>query len=284
MKKLLSLLIVLVLAVSMFAGCGSSEKTYTLASAVESSIGSDNKISNYVVSLVLDENSKIVAARIDCVETTLTVENGAIANVATVTSKVELGENYKMTAGTFAQQTKAFEDAIVGKSAEEVAALDLALVTGCTMPYSPFSFKAVIAKAFASTNKTTFKTSEAITVGVAASMKVADGKASGDFASVVMAGGNIAAVILDCNEYSATVANNAISVSEYKGTKVELGESYKMTAGTFAQQTEAFENYVTGKSASDIASLDFSLITGCTMPYTPYSFQAVLTKAIGLAR
>ena len=123
-------------------------KTYTLALAVDTTVGTeDNKVSNYVAALVLDEANKIVAVRIDCVETTPAIADGAIADVASVASKVSLGDGYAMNAGSFAKQTKAFEDAIVGKTAEEVANLDMTLVSGCTMPYSPFSFKAVVAKA-----------------------------------------------------------------------------------------------------------------------------------------
>ena len=290
MKKILSLVLVLVFALTCFAACGgddndgtNNEKDYTLALAVEST-ESDGKITNYVAALVLDKDNKIVAARIDCVETTLTVTDDAITDVASVATKVELGDNYAMESGSFANQTKAFENAIVGKTADEVKNLDLSLVTGCTMPYSPFSFKTVIAKAFASTNKATFKTASAITVGVAANMKVSGSKASADFAGVVMVGDKIAAVILDSNEYTATVADGEITVGAYNGTKVELGDNYAMESGSFAKQTDAFENYVIGKTEAEIATLDFTLITGCTMPYTPYSFQAVLVEVIGYAR
>ena len=77
------------------------------------------------------------------------VENGAIKDVASVASKVALGDNYKMKSGSFAVQTKAFEDAIVGKTADEVKNLDMSLVSGCTMPYSPYSFKSVVPAAIA---------------------------------------------------------------------------------------------------------------------------------------
>ena len=174
MKKIIALILVLSLSLFAFAACGGknkgennedqgttqnpennnnnqtpAEKTYSLALAVDTTVGTDNKVSNYVAVLVLDEANKIVAARIDCVETTpaLNEEGTAIADVASVLSKVALGDSYSMTAGSFAKQTKAFEDAIVGKTADEVANLDMSLVAGCTMPYSPFSFKAVVVNA-----------------------------------------------------------------------------------------------------------------------------------------
>ena len=160
MKKIIALVLVLTLALFCFAGCKKNknnndnntptEKTYTLATALVHSYNEDEaKTTDYVAALILDASNKIVAARIDCVETSLTVVSGAIADVASVTSKVELGDSYEMNSGSFAKQVKAFEDAIVGKSADEVANLDMATVSGCTMPYTPYSFKSVIAKTFA---------------------------------------------------------------------------------------------------------------------------------------
>ena len=261
-----------------------ADKTYTLALAVENSVGDDNKVTNYVVALLLDDAGKIVAARLDCVETTPSVVDGAIADVASVLSKVEQGDNYAMTSGSFAKQTKAFEDAIVGKTAAEVAALDTTLVAGCTMPYSPASFKSVIAKAFASTNKTTFKTAETVTLGVNADMSVSGGKVTTYYAATAVVGGKIVANIIDCNEISFTVVEDAVVAGEYKGTKVEQGDSYAMTSGSFAKQTEAFENALVGKTAAEVEALDTTLVAGCTMPYSPASFKVVVAGAIANAR
>ena len=261
-----------------------ADKTYTLALAVENSVGNDNKVTNYVVALLLDDAGKIVAARLDCVETTPSVVDGAIADVASILSKVEQGDNYAMTSGSFAKQTKAFEDAIVGKTAAEVAALDTTFVAGCTMPYSPASFKSVIAKAFASTNKTTFKTAETVTLGVNADMSVSGGKVTTYYAATAVVGGKIVANIIDCNEISFTVVEDAVVAGEYKGTKVEQGDSYMMTSGSFAKQTEAFENALVGKTAAEVEALDTTLVAGCTMPYSPASFKVVVAGAIANAR
>ena len=287
MKKTLSLILVLVLAlgcIACFASCGEKEKTYSLALAVDTAVDATNKVSNYVVALVLDEANKIVAARLDCVETTPELENGAIKNVASVASKVALGDEYSMTSGSFAKQTKAFEDAIVGKTADEVANLDMSLVSGCTMPYSPTSFKAVIAKAFASTNKTAFTTAESFTLGVATEMSIDAGKVSTYYAATAVIGGKIAANIIDCNEISFTVSEGAIVAGAYNGTKVELGDGYSMTSGSFAKQTAAFEDAIVGKTADEVKNLDMALVAGCTMPYSPYSFKSVVPKAIANAR
>ena len=289
MKKIIALVLVLSLSAFCFAACNKNkdktpeEKTYTLAIAIDSSVDDSNKLSNYVAAIVIDADNKIVAARIDCAETTIAITEGAIAN-ATVTTKVELGDKYAMTSGSFAKQTKLFEDAIVGKTADEVKNLDMATVAGCTMPYSPFSFKAVIAKAFASANKTTFKTADAFTLGLAADMAVNDGKATTNFGAAVIIGGKIAATVLDVSERSFSVVENAIVAGEYNGTKVELGDKYAMTSGSFAKQTEAFENAIVGKTADEVASLDMATVSGCTMPYSPAAFKSVIAKTFTYAR
>ena len=300
MKKIIALILVLTLSVFAFAACGKKDKdedntptpeapaeaTYTLSLAVETTVDASNKSSTYVAALVLDENNKVVAVRIDCVETTpaLNADSTAVENVASVLSKVELGDDYKMTSGSFAKQTKAFEDALVGKTAEEVANLDLTLVAGCTMPYSPYSFKSVVAKAFASTNKNTFKTSESFTLGVAASMSIADNKNSTYFAATVVAGGKLLANVIDCMDFTYTVTDGVITTDGYTSTKVELGDDYKMTSGSFAKQTAAFEDAIVGKTAEEVTSLDLTLVAGCTMPYSPYSFKTIVVKAMANAR
>ena len=290
MKKIIALMLILALSVFAFAACGGSddddttpaEKTYSLALAVDTTIDGA-KVTNYVTTLVLDDANKIVAVRIDCVEATATLENGAVANVASVASKVEQGDNYAMNSGSFAKQVKAFEDAIVGKTADEVANLDMSLVAGCTMPYSPYSFKAVVAKAFASTNKTTFKTADSFTLGLANDMSISVGKATTYYAGTVVAGGKIVATIIDCGEVTLTVADGAIT-GTYAGTKVEQGDNYAMNSGSFAKQTEAFENAIAGKTATEVTNLDMSLVAGCTMPYSPASFKAVVVESITNAR
>ena len=96
--------------------------------------------------------------------------------------------------------------------------------------------------------------------------------------------GTIAASIIDCNEVAFTVAEGVAVAGEYNGTKVELGDVYMMNSGSFAKQTEAFENAIVGKTAADVAALDMTLVSGCTMPYSPFSFKTVVANAITNAR
>lgn len=294
----ISILVGLVVVVGLIvglviAGNQNSEKTYTVSVAVDS-VANKGKVSNTALVLVLDEAGKIVAARFDCSEVTPELnEDGTVKTVASVDTKVELGDAYTgMAAGSWAKQTKAFEDYIVGKTPAEVAELDASLVTGCTMASSTATFKALVAEAAASTLKVTFKTAEAITAGVAIDTTVTTGrsnKVTADFAGVVMAGGKVVATVLDSSEQSFTVAEGAITFGEFKGTKNEQGDNYTgMAAGPWYKQAQAFANSTVGKTAAELNNLetvsDALAAAGCTMQNTTAGYKTTIIAAAGYAR
>ena len=294
MKKIIALMLILALSVFAFAACGGSddedttpvEKTYTLSIAVDTTT-SGAKVTNYVAVLVTDSNNKVVAVRLDCAETTATLENGAIKETV-VTSKVELGSGYSMTGGTFAVQTKAFENAVVGKTADEVANLDMSLVAGCTMPNSPANFKAAIAKAFTTANKVTFSTADTLTVCAAISMKVSGTKASADFAGTVIVGGKVVATILDSNEVTFTVDGETVTAGAYAGSKADKLDNYMMPAGNWLNQAKAYSASTVGKTVAELANLetvsDALSAAGCTMKNTTAGYKATIIKAAANAR
>ena len=309
MKRIVSLLIALLLVATALVACGDKkdnettpaettptntpvEKTYSVAIAVDSTVNANNnKVSNTALVLVLDDAGKIVAARFDCSEVTPALnDDGTVKTVASVDTKVELGDAYTgMPAGSWAKQTKAFEDYIVGKTPAEVAALDASLIAGCTMQSSTATFKALVAEAAASTLKVTFKTSEAITAGIAISTSVSNkGKVSADFAGVVMAGGKVAATVIDSAEHSFTVAEGVITAGEFKGTKNEQGDTYNMPAGPWYKQAQAFANATVGKTAAELANLepvsDALAAAGCTMKSTTAGYKTTIIAAVGYAR
>ena len=268
-----------------------AEKTYNLVVVTDSQIGADNKVSNYVLALVTNAEGKIVAARFDCVDVAPELNDtaDALADKASVATKVELGDAYGMTSGNWAQQTKAFEDFIVGLTADEVANLDMTLVAGCTMPYTPASFKALVAKAFTSTLKVEFTTSETVTVGAAITTKVASGKVSSDFAGVVLAGGKVVASMIDSCEQAFTVSEGAIVAPETPAvSKNDQGEGYVMTAGSWAKQAQAFANSAVGKTVAELANLetvsDALAAAGCTMQFTTGGYKTTIIAAAGYAR
>jgi hypothetical protein len=306
MKRIVSLLVALLLVVTALVACNKTpeettpennapvEKTYTVAIAVDSAANNKGKVSNTALVLVLDDAGKIVAARFDCSEVTPALnEDGTVKAVDAVETKVEKGDGYTgMPAGSWAKQTKAFEDYIVGKTPAEVAELDASLIAGCTMQSSVPQFKALIAEAAASTLKVTFKTAEAITVGVAVDTAVTTGKSNkvaADFAGVVVAGGKVVATVIDSAEQSFTVAEGVITFGEFKGTKNEQGESYSgMPAGPWYKQAQAFANSTVGKTVAELANLetvsDALAAAGCTMKNTTAGYKTTIIAAAGYAR
>lgn len=320
MKRIVSLLIALLLVVTALVACNNNknnettpaettpaattpnntpvEKTYTVAIAVDSAASVSRgkaKAANIAVVLVLDDAGKIVAARFDTSEVTPELnDDGTVKTVDSVATKVEQGDSYTgMPAGSWAKQTKAFEDYIVGKTPAEVAELDASLIAGCTMQSSVPQFKALVAEAAASTLKVTFKTAEAITVGIAIDTTVTTGrsnKVTADFAGVVMAGGKVAATVLDSSEQSFSVAEDGtITFGEFKGTKNEQGESYTgMPAGPWYKQAQAFANSTVGKTAAELENLetvsDALAAAGCTMKSTTAGYKTTIIAAVGYAR
>ena len=322
MKRIVSLLIALLLVATALVACNNNkapeettpdntvnntptEKTYTVAIAVDSSSSVSRgkaKASNMALVLVLDEEGKIVAARFDTSEVTPELnEDGSVKTVDSVATKVEQGDAYTgMEKGSWANQTKAFENFLIGKTPAEVAALDTSaenvkgetLVAGCTMTNSVPQFQALVAEAAASTLKVTFKTSDTITVGVALSTTVTTGrsnKVTADFAGVVMAGGKVVATVLDSSEQSFTVAEGTITFGEFAGSKNEQGEGYTgMPAGPWYKQAQAFANSTVGKTVAELANLetvsDALTAAGCTMKNTTAGYKTTIIAAAGYAR
>ncbi len=328
MKRIISIVLLLALVACSLVACKKDngdnqpsntpdEKTYTLSVVVDGGLGSVNargKATAIALALVWGEDGKIVAARFDSVEPgiALNADSTDITTVARVETKVEQGDSYAgMPSGSWAKQAKAFEDFIVGKTAAEVAALDTSnvgpdnpIVAGCTMSSSTPVFQSLVAKAFAYTRNVTFKTSEAVTLGLAIDAKVSGSLSAGatlgaDFAATAMAGGKVVAAMLDSAEakYDTTVGEDeklAITLKEYKGTKNEQGDNYNMVTygGAVAEwyaQAQAFANATVGKTAAEIEALDTSnvssdnpFVAGCTIGVSGY--QAAIVRAAGYAR
>jgi len=290
---------VIALVIGVLLGGGNqtpapTEKDYTLVVVTDSSL-EGNKVSNYVLAIVFDADGKIVAARFDSADITPELDaDGALIAQASVATKVELGDSYGMTSGSWAKQTKAFEDYIIGKTAEEVANLDMALVAGCTMPYTPFTFKALVAKAAASTLKVEFKTAETITLGAAITSKVSSSRSGGasvssDFAGVVMAGGKTVAIMIDSCEQAFEITDGAlVAPATAAVSKNDQGDSYTMPAGAWYKQAQAFADSAVGKTVAELANLetvsDALAAAGCTMQNTTGGYKTTIIAAAGYAR
>lgn len=306
MKKILSLVLVLILAFTCLVACdnganngenNNTEKTYTLALAVDTTVNAKNKVSNTALVLVIDADNKIVAARVDSVEATPALdEAGALVAQDSVKTKVELGAAYTgMAAGSWADQAKAFEAWLVGKTAADVAGTEFTneLIAGCTMTSSMATFKALVAEAFASTTKVTFKTTESFKTGLALSTSVKSGNGgkvtvTTDVAALAIDGDKVAATAIDSIEQSFTIEEGALVAGEAKASKTEQGESYTMPAGSWVKQAAAFSNSTVGKTVAELENLetvsDALAAAGCTMQNTTAGYKATIITAAGYAK
>ena len=295
MKKILSLVLLVCLALSLVACGGNNEKTYNVTIATDSSFGKGGKVTNVGLVLVTDAENKIVAARFDSAEPAPSLDaDGALVPVAAVDSKVEKGDNYTgMPAGSWQKQAKIFEDAILGKTAEEVANLAEDAYAGCTMKTTVPVFKSLVAKAFANTNKVEFKTAETITVGIAIDSFVKSGRggsvsATSDLAGVVMAGDKVVACVLDSVEQSFSITDGALVAGELAVSKNDQGENYVMPAGSWVKQAQAFANSTVGMTVEQLADLEVTsdalVAAGCTMQNTVAGYKTTIISAAEYAR
>ena len=112
-------------------------------------------------------------------------------------------------------------------------------------------------------------------------------------ALVVDADGKIVAARFDSVEASLALTDGDITPVNRLTTKVEKGDSYTgMKAGSWQAQAKAFEDFLVGKTAADVAALDTSkenvqagtLVAGCTMTSSTPVFQSLVAKAFAYER
>jgi hypothetical protein len=157
------------------------------------------------------------------------------------------------------------------------------------MSSSKATFKALVAKAFASTLKVEFKAAGDITVGAAITTKISGGKVSSDFAGVVLAGGKVAATMIDSCEQKFSVTDGAIVAPATPAvSKNDQGDSYLMYAGSWAKQAQAFASSTVGKTVAELADLetvsDALTAAGCTMKNTTAGYKTTIIAAAGYVR
>ena len=120
------------------------------------------------------------------------------------------------------------------------------------------------------------------TLSVATDVSVSGTKASTVVVALVTdAEGKIVAARFDALDANfALNSENQLSIPDVMTTKVELGDLYTgMASGSWADQAAAYESYIIGKTKAEIASLDDTLVTGCTMSNSKTTFKALLAKA-----
>ena len=306
MKKVLSLLLVLIIAVSAFVACGNKtvEKDYTLSIGV--AVTEDlakNKITESVATIVTDADGKIVLCRIDCVDYQAKYDDEGALNTSAPASKVALGDNYVMPAGSWAKQVNALEAYVIGKTQAEVAevavngyATDAELKASCSFNIN--DLVKAIDNAFKSEHKISFTTAaESFTAGLSVLSAVKDSssdesknaKLTVNFAASVLVDGKVVASIIDTAEAELKgITEEGAEAFSFAGTKREQGDAYDqyspMAAGRWYQQADAFAKSAEGKTAADIATLATEGVAGCTMTYSPAEFKAAIEAAVNNAR
>ncbi|MBO5946029.1 MAG: hypothetical protein J6Q69_05420 [Clostridia bacterium] len=309
MKKILSLILVLVFALTCFVACGDNDgdnngtdngannggttpANYTLAIAVESAGGS--RLTNTVGVVVFAADGKIVDAAFDCTQTnTPTIADGQIVAQSTA-SKVENNYQQGGMAWTWGQQAESFANYIKGKTAAEVAAIDVTnaeLISGCTMTSSMADLQSVVAKAAASTRKVAFTTASSFALGVGMNTAISK-KWDGSVAvtcdvsgAVVGTDGKVISAIIDTIEQSYANNDGTLTLNTLSASKLALGDAYEgdtpMDAGRWYNQMAAFYNTSIGKNATEVEGLATENITGCTINVV--GAKAALVKAVSRA-
>ena len=211
------------------------------------------------------------------------------------------------------EQTKAFEAYVVGKTAAEVEAIqtqeanghqiavDTALLeAGCSMQITDFI--SAVAKACKDEQGMSFKTAATFTLGVAANTTAADSVAAtadangtvamySDFAAAVIADGKIIATLNDAIQPKITInAAGEIVETSFTETKRNLKEGYNMaTYGAnldnngdgkvleWYLQSQAFSNYVIGKTGAEVAAMQTVAATQGSVGYMISADEALLS-------
>ena len=295
MKRILSFILVAVLAFSVlvFVGCSKKEEAlklglgvYTTVSATDATADKNGagEASITVAAVLVDENGKIVKCFIDCAENIVayTAEGKAVANTSFVT-KYELGDDYNMVLYGKANrewyaQADAFCTLVAGKTISEVKALvasdnkgtDEVINAGCTIDISEFVL--ALEKAVAGAVASNATANDTLKLGVSTSQTTTDATEDKNgsneiettfFAAAVNAEGKITASKAECVQVEFTF--DAKGVSKFDATqtvlgKYEKGDAYNMVKFGNANrewyaQADAFCAATIGKTADEVSAL-----------------------------
>ncbi len=277
MKKLFAIVLCICTLLTVLVSCGASEADYKLGMGVVVSMESSKtglaQVDATVATVVTDAEGKIVLCRIDVAQSKFDLTKDFATEAAkTFKTKMELGDDYNMAkfgkpnveGGTVKEwyvQTKAFEEYVVGKTADEVKAIETKVVNehnipvdeallnaGCTMQIT--EFKDAVVKACNDTQGMSFKAvAGTFTLGVAAKTTAADSTAVvadnaeteaneakdalvamySDFAASVVVDGKVVATLNDAIQPKINAnAAGEITGKTFVDTKRELKEAYNM--------------------------------------------------------
>ena len=265
-----------------------------------------------LAAVTVDDNGVIQSCVIDSIPATVEFDTtGAIVTdlTAPVSTKNELGENYGMVAwgGAIAEwdaQVKAVADYAVGKTVEELKNGDIDMTTGKAKDGTDLQSSATIYLAGyvyaieAAVNNAQHLGAQSgdelvlATMPSVGSSTPADAENAGnaqldaDIAVLTRKDGVITSCYIDSLQakiaFDATGAVTTDLTAPVK-TKNELGADYGMVAwaGAIAEwneQAASFAQYITGKTAADVAGI---AITDTTKPADGSDLASSVTIAIG---
>lgn len=296
-----------------------STGAYKLGMGVVTSTGSsaagNAQVDATVAAVILDADGKIVSCAVDVAQNKMDITDGEVPEDAasmTFKSKKEKLEEYGMKPASgigkeWYEQAEAFEAFVVGKTADEVAAIpvetnehgvvttDETLLAGCTMSVEALINATVkacnddSAAEFNGDAKLALTCETSVDSATASAEDGEDGTAAmyTSFAAVAVDNdGKLAAVCFDEVQPKVTFDETGEITSDTSAeikTKREKKDEYGMRgvssiSAEWFEQDQAFETFVTGKTADEISAIptettdnghvvttDETLLAGCTM-------------------
>lgn len=264
MKKITSIILVLVMIFSVTALVSCGEKNVKLGLGVSiSGLTATNangdtdgagKVTINVAAVTVDADGKIVACDIDTLDATVKYTSTGTTTASDLKTKRELGNDYNMVAYGKASaewyvQADKFESVVAGKTIDEVKALvvadtnkgtDEVVKAGCTITID--AFVNAIEKACANATDSDATTESAVKLGTFVEQKCTNATADKDgsnqldvtfFASATDADGKIVAAETDCAQIKFTfdaTGKSTLDTTKTISTKREQGDKYGMVA------------------------------------------------------
>ncbi|MDD2494283.1 MAG: hypothetical protein PHE29_03730 [Tissierellia bacterium] len=342
MKKYLSLFLVLVMVLAISVGCSQQtaedpkdqtpveepkeeekEKEEAPAAgdavktgmAVISSIGKSKdaaadaegnaQVDSVVVAVMVDNDGKIVKAKIDTAQTKIGFSNeGKVTtDLATVfKAKQDLGTEYGMSKASkigkeWNEQANAFADYILGKTVEEIKGFKLDEETHLTdeditasVTIKVGGYIEAIEKAVANAQDLGAKATDTLGLGVETTIgKSKDAAADAEgvaqaythyVATTFDADGKITSCVIDASQSNVNFDVTGKITTDLAAplkTKVELGDDYGMKSKSnigkeWYEQADAFSKYVVGKTVEEVK--------GIAVDETGHATEADLTASV----
>ena len=270
-------------------------ETITLGLAIDAKLTGDVEDGAKVAAdfaAVVVAGDKVVAAMLDSAEASFTFEYDAAEEAWETTvsykgSKNDQGDAYDayspMASGRWYQQAQAFANTAVGYTVAELEGLSTDKIEGSCSIYTG-GYKATIVRAANNALPTYYL----VLVTDAGFGTISKSKVTNiTLALVIDSNGKIVAAQFDSVEASVKITDGEITTSNRFTTKVEKGDAYTgMSAGNWDVQSAAFEAFLVGKTAAEVAALEFvtggadaGLVAGCTMKSSMPVFQQLVAKA-----